>query len=674
MPELRIGARAFLAALTLAFVFGCSDNTPSGLAEFSTNSDVFVDQFGPNVQFQAFLGSKLDAVGIDGANTFSGSQSLIVTVPDPGNPTETYAGGAFVTTVGRDLSQYNALTLYARASRAITLDVVGIGNDNTGTSRFTAEVNNVAVGTDWTKIVIPIPDPAKLTAERGMFYFAEGPESGSGFTMWFDEIQFETLPTITNPQPSIPSSTIEVEQGDTITVGNGSVAFNVSSDTVTVSAMPAYFAFVSSDSSVVDIAGNGVISAVGLGTADLTANLGTVPASGTISVSVVTPAPRPATPAPTPGEPSSDVISLFSNAYTNVPVSTWSADWDAADVSDEQVVGDDVKKYENLAFAGIEFASPTIDASTMTHFHIDIWVPGTVSAATEFKVKLVDFGPDGVFGNDDSEDELTFTTTSSPALESQNWVSFDIPLAAFTNLTTTEHLAQLVLSGTQLPIVYVDNVYLYDAGVPTAPLLPAPTPSEPAANVISLYSDAYTDVTVDTWSAVWDDADVSDELVGSDNVKRYTNLTTAGVEFTSTTLDASLMTHFHIDVWTPDSTDLPAQLRVKLVDFGADGLFGGGDDTEHELTFDRSSVPSLVTGNWVSIDVPLSDFTNLTTTGHLAQLILSGDPNTMFVDNVFFYSEGPTAPAVPAPTPTVPAGAVVSLCRDAYTDVVVETG
>jgi hypothetical protein len=39
----------------------------------------------------------------------------------------------------------------------------------------------------------------------------------------------------------------------------------------------------------------------------------------------------------------------------------------------------------------------------------------------------------------------------------------------------------------------------------------------------------------------------------------------------------------------------------------------------------------------VAIDVPLSDFTGLTTTGHLAQLILSGDPSTVYVDNVYLH-------------------------------------
>jgi len=120
-------------------------------------------------------------------------------------------------------------------------------------------------------------------------------------------------------------------------------------------------------------------------------------------------------------------------------------------------------------------------------------------------------------------------------------------------------------------------------------------------------------------------------------VKKYTNLAFAGIEFTSATIDAGEMTHFHMDLWTPDPTADPAAFRVKLVDFGADGGFGGGDDTEHELTLNAMSEPPLTTGMWVSYDIPLTTFTGLTTRGHLAQMIISGDPNTMFVDNVYLH-------------------------------------
>ncbi|MFO8145142.1 MAG: hypothetical protein R6T89_05390 [Candidatus Syntrophosphaera sp.] len=192
--------------------------------------------------------------------------------------------------------------------------------------------------------------------------------------------------------------------------------------------------------------------------------------------------------------------------------------------------------------------------------------------------------------------------------------------------------------------IYFDNIQIPEGNTtpPTEPTVAAPTPTEDPSDVISLFSNAYTNVTVDTWSASWDMADVADVQIEGNDTKLYTNLTFAGIEFTSQPIDASAMTHFHMDIWTPDPTALPAVFKIKLVDFGADGAYGGGDDTEHELTFDASSTPPLVSESWIGFDIPLSNFINLTTTGHLAQMIISGDPNTVYVDNVYFYDSGAT--------------------------------
>ncbi|HQU72289.1 MAG TPA: hypothetical protein PLG66_08335, partial [Calditrichia bacterium] len=393
----------------------------------------------------------------------------------------------------------------------------------------------------------------------------------------------------------------------------------------------------------------------------------------------VIPPNEPTVAAPTPTRSQSEVVSLFSNAYTDVTVDTWSADWDNADVADIQVAGDDTKKYTNLVFAGIEFTSQPVDASAMTHFYMDIWTPDATTAAA-FRIKLVDFGADGAFGGgDDVEHELTLDESTTPAIASETWVGLAIPLADFTGLTTTGHLAQLIISG-DLSTLYIDNVHFYNAagGNPTEPTVAAPTPSVDAANVISMFSNAYTDVTVDTWSADWDNADVEDVLIAGDDNKKYSNLIFAGIEFTSQTIDASAMETFHMDIWTPDPTASPAVFRIKLVDFGADGAFGGGDDSEHELTFDAGSNPPLVTGQWISLDIALSDFTGLLGTGHLAQMILVADPgpNTVFVDNIYFYGSGggnPTEPTAAAPTPTFAAGDVIALFSNPYTNVTVDT-
>lgn len=446
--------RTALALTVIALAtLGC-ERSSHGLRPFPLSTDpvVFGDTFGEGVDFQAFLGSKVDAVSIDATERHTGTASLKVTVPAPGNPSGTYAGGAFVTNIVRDLSGYDALTFWAKASRAITFDVAGLGNDNTGTSRFEARRNAVAMTTTWSKFVIPIPLPPRLTAERGLFFMAEGPEGGLGADVWFDDVRFERLGSITNPRPAMSSRTLTAFVGGTVSPVGTQTIFNVGGSDVTVGHMSGYFDFASSNPDVA-VASNGVIRVTGGGTAFVTARLGAVAATGTVTINAIAP---PSSPAPSPTLPAADVISLFSNAYPNVPVDTWSATWDQADVTDLRISGNDMKGYTNLVFAGIEFISHQIDATSMTHFHLDAYLP----SGTMLRVKLVDFGANGVFGGgDDAEHELSFNAGTTPAVTPGTWSSLDIPLANFTNLTTRAQLAQIVLAGTST--VFLDNVYLH---------------------------------------------------------------------------------------------------------------------------------------------------------------------------------------------------------------------
>ncbi len=185
---------------------------------------------------------------------------------------------------------------------------------------------------------------------------------------------------------------------------------------------------------------------------------------------------------------------------------------------------------------------------------------------------------------------------------------------------------------TQDNVVYFDNITFSEqgGGTGTEPEIAAPTPTQDPQNVISMFSDAYTDVTVDTWRTDWSDGVYQEVSIDGNPTKKYTSLNFVGIETVGANLiDATAMTHFHIDMWTPDANDF----KVKLVDFGADGAFGGGDDTEHEITF---AAPATET--WISYDIPLSDFTGLLNRDHLAQLIFVKAPlGTIYVDNVYFY-------------------------------------
>lgn len=334
--------------------------------------------------------------------------------------------------------------------------------------------------------------------------------------------------------------------------------------------------------------------------------------------------------APTPDKPESGVISMFSNAYTNIDMATWRTDWSAATLEESAINGNDVKIYSGLNFVGAEPVAP-IDATQMTHFRTDIWTNG----ATTFRIKLVDFGANGTFdGGDDTEHEIVIENPSQA-----EWVTLDIPLADFTGLQNRSHISQLIYSAAPAgeATVYIDNVFFYDANAsaPDSPQNAAPAPTFPEANVLSLFSDAYSDVAMATWRTDWSSATLEDITVAGNAVKKYSALNFVGAEPTAP-IDATSMTHFRTDIWTGDAT----QIRIKLVDFGPNGSFDGGDDSEHEITlnFDNGD---FVRNSWVTLDIPLADFTGLAAREHIAQLIYSAGPAgaaTVYVDNVYFHN------------------------------------
>ncbi|MEJ1223550.1 hypothetical protein [Sediminicola sp. 1XM1-17] len=222
-------------------------------------------------------------------------------------------------------------------------------------------------------------------------------------------------------------------------------------------------------------------------------------------------------------------------------------------------------------------------------------------------------------------EELTFDFTSKIGAPEANGIDALVVFPDFENRTATS-------------VTYFDNITRNastggSGGGGTsssAPTSAAPAPTRAQADVISMFSNVYTNVPVDTWRTDWSNATLEDVNIAGNATKKYSALGFVGIETVSTQIDATTMTHFSIDVWSSDFT----QFKIKLVDFGPDGAFEGGDDKEHEIT-----INSPAQGQWVTLDIPLSDFTGLTTRANIAQLILVGEPfgsTTVFVDNVYF--------------------------------------
>jgi len=824
-------AIALVTALILAGSGSCTrDYDELELASYPTTPEVFIDGFSAGLKYAAFGGSKVTAFDVDKEVRYEGSASMRFEVPDFEDPQGAYAGGTYFTTVGRNLSGYDALTFWARASKSATIDLVGFGND-LGESKYLVSMQNIEVNSNWKKYIIPIPDASRLTMEKGMFFYSEGPEDGKGYTFWIDEVKFEKLGTIAHRQPVIFDGIDKVESavnGLKFPIGGLKVSFNMPTGTdQAVNAAPAYFTFASSNTGVATVDATGLVAVLSEGTAVITATSGGEDARGSLTVQ----SSGDFTHAPVPSAAQEDVISIFSDQYVNVPVDFFNGYWQPYQTTtsaDFTVDGDDVLVYNNFNFVGIQFTSPTINATSMKRLHMDIWIPNEVNPGDKLAVKLVDMGPDGALDGNDP----TLVYEIPGPLASQSWISVDINLSA---LTSRSKLAQIILErigsslsgfyvdniyfngsggGTAVPAeaapappvrtasdvislysdaytnlpgtdypdwgqatvvsqvqiagnntllfnglnyqgiqlatsqnvtgmeylhldfwtvnstglnvflispgpvekayslsvpttgwssvdiplsqfspvvladiiqlkfdgngdIYLDNLYFYTAGGGTGsvPTVAAPVPpARDAADVISLFSNAYTNRTVGTWSANWDDSDVADFQISGDNIKKYTFTNFAGIDFSSNKFDASGMTHFHMDIWTPDEV-MSKSLSIKNVDFGG----GTAEAASHILTVVHTpsgDIPALAKGSWVSIDVPITAFTGNLTRSDLAQMVLTCNLRTVYVDNIYFYKSGggtATEPAAAAPTPTRDAASVISMFSGAYTNVAVDT-
>jgi len=218
------------------------------------------------------------------------------------------------------------------------------------------------------------------------------------------------------------------------------------------------------------------------------------------------------------------------------------------------------------------------------------------------------------------------------------WEELTFDFSAVIGLPATTNVDQIIVfpdfaARNTDHICYFDNIKFQTQGPPLAePLTAAPDPTFSAQNVISMFSNPYTNVAVDTWQTPWSQGTVTDMQINGNDTKLYTNLNFVGIETTgSNILDVSGMSHFYFNVWTANMTSL----KVKLVDFGADLSYAGGDDSEHELTF----TPTLE--NWNTYDIPLTNFTSLNSNQHIAQLIFSSTPvgeGVIYIDNVLFHT------------------------------------
>ena len=249
-------------------------------------------------------------------------------------------------------------------------------------------------------------------------------------------------------------------------------------------------------------------------------------------------------------------------------------------------------------------------------------------------------------------------------------INFNGDLTNISQMVVFVHWTQDMADRAENSTIHLDNIKfnaekLTDPSTsPTEPSVAAPTPTQMPSNVISLFSDAYTNVAVDNFISFSNGgATLEEVMVAGNATKKYTNLDYVGIETLGANLiDASTMTTIHMDIWTPDTNNF----KIKIVDFGANKAYQGGDDTEHEVTYATTE-----TGKWIGYDIPLTDFTGLASNANLAQYILSKNPQgTIFIDNIYFHNDvvALTEPASSATVSTVAASDVYSLYSNDFSN------
>jgi len=466
--ELKSTQLTILAGLLLMFFAQGCERTVDSLEEpeFPANPDVFIDGFSAGLEYYPYEDSRMDAFSVDDDDTHGNTAaSMRLDVPNEGDPAGSYAGAIFRDdNGGRNLTSFNALTFYAKGTKAGTINSIGFGQDFFG-NQYEVERANLKLTTNWEKYVIPIPDPSVLTSEQGMFWYAEGPEDGDGYSFWVDELKYENLPGLAQARPAIMNGNEETQTSfiGSLTSVTG-LTFTINKENgvdVTVGAAPAYYAFNSSDTGVATVTENGQVNVVGQGTAEITATLGDLNAIGALIIESI----GNFTPAPTPTEDPSDVISIFSDAYENEPVDFYNgfyAPFQTTTSSDFTVDGNNVLGYENFNFVGIEFNQnvPTIDGSDMDFLSMDVFFPDEVPPNSTLRLNLVDFGADDSFAGGD--DTTVATSVSNPVLVSGEWIRIDLDISGMANKS---NLGQIILDSDLGPglageTFYVDNIYL----------------------------------------------------------------------------------------------------------------------------------------------------------------------------------------------------------------------
>ena len=207
-------------------------------------------------------------------------------------------------------------------------------------------------------------------------------------------------------------------------------------------------------------------------------------------------------------------------------------------------------------------------------------------------------------------------------------------------------------------VYYIDHVHLPQATLLAESSIPASAdflagPVAPDATldqVVSLFSDAHDSSVMvgGSFRTDWSDAgEVTDIDVSGNTVKKFETVRYVGIE-PMAAIDITGMNTLFISLYKTT----PSAFEVKLVDWGAE------DTWSPSLSESRYVIPEteMPVGEWVTIEIPLSDFEGPVSSGspNINQLVFAPfDPATdQPTDETFYMDDGLSRPSTGRPMRT----------------------
>ncbi len=225
------------------------------------------------------------------------------------------------------------------------------------------------------------------------------------------------------------------------------------------------------------------------------------------------------------------------------------------------------------------------------------------------------------FGSSSNGLAVTFVNSSSGAT-TYMWDFGDMTGTSteenptYTYATAGTYTVELTISDGTESLTVEEEVTVSTAALSS----PAPTPTTPSADVISIYSDAYTSITGVNLNPGWGQNTVfTEEVIAGDSLYKLTNLDYQGVDFATNMQDVSGMTMVHIDLWSATE----ATINFFLISDGP---------------LEKPKALTLMANQWTSFDIPLTDYSDIVNLSNVIQFKFDATSTpTFYVDNIYFY-------------------------------------